>query len=64
MSPLEIWCNESQERYVIAIKEKSIDLFNEICAKERAPYSVLGNATDDRHLTLADSYFDNKPIDL
>ena len=64
MSPLEIWCNESQERYVIAIKEKSIDLFNEICVKERAPYAVLGNATDDRHLTLEDSYFDNKPIDL
>ena len=64
MSPLEIWCNESQERYVIAIKEKSIDLFNEICVKERAHYAVLGNATDDRHLTLEDSYFDNKPIDL
>ena len=64
MSPLEIWCNESQERYVIAIKEQSIDLFDEICAKERAPYAILGNATDDRHLTLEDSYFENKPIDL
>ena len=64
MSPLEIWCNESQERYVIAIKEQSIDLFDEICTKERAPYAILGNATDDRHLTLEDSYFENKPIDL
>ena len=64
MSPLEIWCNESQERYVIAIKEKSIDLFDEICTKERAPYAILGKATDDRHLTLEDSYFENKPIDL
>ena len=64
MSPLEIWCNESQERYVIAIKEKSIDLFDEICTKERAPYAILGRATDDRHLTLEDSYFENKPIDL
>tara|TARA_B100000959_G_scaffold67080_1_gene71218 strand:+ start:7575 stop:11414 length:3840 start_codon:yes stop_codon:yes gene_type:complete len=64
MSPLEIWCNESQERYVIAIKEKSIDLFDEICTKERAPYAILGSATDDRHLTLEDSYFENKPIDL
>ena len=64
MSPLEIWCNESQERYVIAIKEKSINLFDEICTKERAPYAILGKATDDRHLTLEDSYFENKPIDL
>ena len=64
MSPLEIWCNESQERYVIAIKEKSIDLFDQICAKERAPYAVLGIATDDRHLTLEDSFFENKAIDL
>jgi len=64
MSPLEIWCNESQERYVIAIKEKSIVLFNEICLKERAPYAVLGSATEDRHLLLEDSHFNNKPIDL
>ncbi len=64
MSPLEIWCNESQERYVIAIKEESITLFDEICIKERAPYAVLGSATEDRHLLLEDSHFNNKPIDL
>ena len=64
MSPLEIWCNESQERYVIAIKEASIPLFDEICRKERAPYAVLGSATEDRHLLLEDSHFNNKPIDL
>ena len=64
MSPLEIWCNESQERYVIAIKEESINLFDQICLKERAPYAVLGSATDDRHLLLEDSHFKNKPIDL
>ncbi len=64
MSPLEIWCNESQERYVIAIKEQSITLFDEICLKERAPYAVLGSATEDRHLLLEDSHFNNKPIDL
>ena len=64
MSPLEIWCNESQERYVIAIKDESITLFDEICIKERAPYAVLGSATEDRHLLLEDSHFNNKPIDL
>ncbi|MEC7596489.1 MAG: phosphoribosylformylglycinamidine synthase [Pseudomonadota bacterium] len=64
MSPLEIWCNESQERYVIAIKEESINLFDEICSKERAPYAVLGSATEDRHLLLEDSYFNNCPIDI
>ncbi len=64
MSPLEIWCNESQERYVIAIKDDNIDLFDEICSKERAPYAVLGSATEDRHLLLEDSHFNNKPIDI
>ena len=64
MSPLELWCNESQERYVLAIKEKNIELFKKICAKERAPFAVLGHATDHQHLTLKDPYFNNKPIDL
>ena len=64
MTPLEIWCNESQERYVIAIKEESIALFDEICLKERAPYALLGSATEDRHLLLEDSHFNNKPIDI
>ena len=64
MSPLEIWCNESQERYVLAIKKESVDLFRQICIKERAPFAVLGNATDNQHLTLEDSQFNNKPIDL
>ncbi len=64
MSPLEIWCNESQERYVLAIKDESVDLFRQICIKERAPFAVLGNATDNQHLTLEDSHFKNKPIDL
>jgi phosphoribosylformylglycinamidine synthase len=64
MSPLEIWCNESQERYVLAIKEESVNLFRQICIKERAPFAILGNATDNQHLTLKDSHFKNKPIDL
>ena len=44
MSPMEIWCNESQERYVLAIKEESVSLFSAICEKERAPFSILGDS--------------------
>ncbi|QBF81921.1 phosphoribosylformylglycinamidine synthase [Shewanella maritima] len=64
MSPLEIWCNESQERYVMSVAPENLDKFAEICARERAPFAVVGEATEERHLTLDDSHFDNKPIDL
>jgi phosphoribosylformylglycinamidine synthase len=64
MSPLEIWCNESQERYVVAIKAESVPLFSEICSRERALFAILGEATEDQHLTVEDSHFNNKPIDL
>jgi len=64
MSPLEIWCNESQERYVLAIRAESVPLFSEICARERALFAILGEATEDQHLTVEDSHFNNKPIDL
>ena len=60
MSPMEIWCNESQERYVLAIKEESVSLFSAICEKERAPFSILGEATENSHLKLKDSHFNNK----
>lgn len=64
MSPLEIWCNESQERYVMAVPAEQIAVFEAICQRERAPFAVIGEATEARHLTLEDSHFDNKPIDL
>lgn len=64
MSPLEIWCNESQERYVLAIAPENLPVFDEICRRERAPYAVIGEATDERQLVLNDEYFGNKPIDL
>ncbi len=64
MSPMEIWCNESQERYVLAIKEESVSLFSAICEKERAPFSILGEATENPHLSLEDAHFNNKPIDI
>ncbi|HHY0347598.1 TPA: phosphoribosylformylglycinamidine synthase [Vibrio cholerae] len=64
MSPLEIWCNESQERYVLAVAAEDMPLFDAICQRERAPYAVVGEATEERHLTLEDSHFANMPIDM
>ncbi|MEJ4045219.1 phosphoribosylformylglycinamidine synthase [Erwinia sp. SLM-02] len=64
MSPLEVWCNESQERYVLAVAPESVALFDELCKRERAPYAVIGEATEEMHLSLADTHFDNTPIDL
>jgi len=64
MSPLEIWCNEAQERYVMAIMPEDIDRFEAICRRERCPFAVVGEATAEHHLTLGDSHFNSKPIDL
>ncbi|SFV81950.1 Phosphoribosylformylglycinamidine synthase, synthetase subunit / Phosphoribosylformylglycinamidine synthase, glutamine amidotransferase subunit [hydrothermal vent metagenome] len=64
MSPLEIWCNESQERYVLAIAPSSLDLFSSICTRERAPFAVLGESTKEQELALSDSLFDNNPIQM
>ncbi|WP_434996882.1 phosphoribosylformylglycinamidine synthase [Vibrio scophthalmi] len=64
MSPLEIWCNESQERYVMAVADKDMPTFDAICKRERAPYAVVGKATEERELKLQDSHFDNTPIDM
>ncbi len=64
MSPLEIWCNESQERYVMAIPADKMPVFEQICKRERAPYAVVGEATAEQHLSLSDRHFGNTPIDL
>jgi phosphoribosylformylglycinamidine synthase len=64
MSPLEIWCNEAQERYVLAISEAGLSQFEALCRRERAPYAVLGHATDDGLLVVEDSHFGNTPIDM
>ena len=55
MSPAEIWCNESQERYVLAIESKDLELFKSLCERERCPYAVVGEATTKRQLQLSDS---------
>ncbi|WP_444886917.1 phosphoribosylformylglycinamidine synthase [Microbulbifer sp. JMSA008] len=64
MSPLEIWCNESQERYVLAVMPEDLERFEQICERERTPYAVVGEATEDKHLLLNDKKFDSKPVDL
>ncbi|MCV2885532.1 phosphoribosylformylglycinamidine synthase [Aestuariibacter sp. AA17] len=64
MSPLEIWCNESQERYVLSVAPENLERFAAICERERAPFAVVGEATASEHLTLTDSHFNDKPIDM
>ncbi|WP_419224782.1 phosphoribosylformylglycinamidine synthase [Acinetobacter sp. A2] len=64
MSPMEIWSNEAQERYVLAIRPSSLELFESICARERCPFAVLGEATEARHLTVEDPLFKNKAVDM
>ncbi|MAL97146.1 MAG: phosphoribosylformylglycinamidine synthase [Alteromonadaceae bacterium] len=64
MSPVEIWCNESQERYVLAVAPENLDRFDAICRRERCPFAVVGEATEEMHLNLADAYFGNAPVDL
>ncbi len=64
MSPMAIWCNESQERYVLAIAAESIERFSHLCQRERAPFAILGETTKEQHLTLNDELFNNKAVDL
>ncbi|TCK17420.1 phosphoribosylformylglycinamidine synthase [Thiogranum longum] len=64
MSPMQIWCNESQERYVLAVSDARIEEFQALCERERCPVEVLGEATLEPQLVLGDGYFDNTPIDL
>ncbi len=64
MSPMQIWCNEAQERYVVAIKPESLTLFESFCQREHCLYAVIGKATSEEHLTLTDEWLGGNPIDL
>jgi len=64
MSPMEIWCNEAQERYVLAIDPARLAEFEAICARERCPYAVAGEATDGEQLSLKDHQFGTAPIEM
>ncbi|MDX1589506.1 MAG: phosphoribosylformylglycinamidine synthase [Oleiphilaceae bacterium] len=64
MSPAEIWCNESQERYVLAVSPENMSRFDAICRRERCPYADVGEALEKPDLSVQDSYFNNAPVDL
>ncbi|HIG34568.1 MAG TPA: phosphoribosylformylglycinamidine synthase, partial [Gammaproteobacteria bacterium] len=64
MAPLEIWCNEAQERYVLAIDAGNLTLFDRICKRERCPYAVVGTIKEHGNLKLHDDHYDNYPIDM
>jgi phosphoribosylformylglycinamidine synthase len=64
MSPLEIWCNEAQERYVLAIAAGDIERFGELCERERCPFAVIGEITGDGWLRVDDGHFDDRPVDM
>jgi phosphoribosylformylglycinamidine synthase len=63
MAPKEIWCNESQERYVLAIAPESLDLFTALCERERCPFAVVGVATEARQLVVADTAVRPEPVE-
>ncbi len=64
LAPKEIWCNESQERYVIALRADALPLFEAMCARERCPFAVVGVATEEKRLMLDDPARDDRPIDM
>ena len=64
MSPVEIWCNEAQERYVLAVLPEDLERFSALCDRERAPFAVLGEATSEEHLRVGDEHFGDAPVDL
>jgi phosphoribosylformylglycinamidine synthase len=64
MSPLELWCNESQERYVLAVTPERLAQFEALCRRERAPFAVLGHATDDGQLVVTDALLGEMPIEV
>ncbi|HWU69318.1 MAG TPA: phosphoribosylformylglycinamidine synthase [Stenotrophobium sp.] len=64
LSPMEIWCNESQERYVLAVVPEGLPLLEAACARERCPYAVVGTATVEQQLIVEDALDGNRPVDM
>ena len=64
MSPMAIWCNEAQERYVLAVAANRLEEFGAICARERCPWAMVGETTSERRLLVHDRLFDNAPVDM
>ena len=64
LAPKEIWCNESQERYVMAVRADAMDRFRALCERERCPFAIVGVATDEPRLILDDPTGGDRPIDM
>ena len=64
MSPMEIWCNESQERYVLSIRPEKLELFQALCARENCPVAIMGTACEQEQLVVHDAEFDNRLVDI
>jgi phosphoribosylformylglycinamidine synthase len=64
LSPLQIWCNEAQERYVLGLLPDDLDQFETFCRRERCPYAVVGVITEQKQLVVNDRLFKNKPVDI
>ena len=62
MSPMELWCNESQERYVMILRADAVEAFERICERERCPYALVGELTAKRDLIVTDDEFGNEPV--
>ncbi len=62
MSPMELWCNESQERYVMLLRADSVEAFERICERERCPYALVGELTARRDLVVVDDEFGDEPV--
>jgi phosphoribosylformylglycinamidine synthase len=64
LSPMEIWCNEAQERYVLALRPKSIERFAALCERERCPFAVVGEITGDGRIAVTDPELSGTPVDM
>ena len=64
MSPMELWCNEAQERYVLAVSAEGVKQFGDLCVRERAPYAVIGETSGSGRLVVTDSRLGTDPIDV
>jgi phosphoribosylformylglycinamidine synthase len=64
MSPMSIWCNEAQERYILLVDPDRMREFDRLCARERCPYAVIGKLTEEPQLIVNDREFDNRTVDM
>lgn len=64
LSPMEIWCNEAQERFVLSVLEKDIPVFTDIAERERCPYAIVGEVIANEDLIVGDGHFDNTPVNM